>query len=90
MKYLVLSPIDVDKSRYYPGEQVELMRYIGDQLVAKQILLPIIEEVAPEPEKKSKPKKLWPIVDMSTTLQTDQLVADIVADEVIDNGSIDS
>jgi len=77
MKYLVLSPIDVDKSRYYPGEQVELMKYIGDQLVQKGILLPITEEVAPEPEKKSKPKKSTP-------------VEDIVLSEVVTYGSTNS
>lgn len=54
MKYLVLAAIDVDKSRYYPGEVVELMKYVGDQLVVKEVLLPLYEE--PEPKKVSEPE----------------------------------
>ncbi len=84
MKYLVLTPIDVEQKRYQSGEQVELMMFIGDQLVQKGILLPITEETAPiEVEKK--------VTHRKTTHTTEhKSVIDPVVKEVVNDGNINS
>lgn len=88
MKYLVLTAIDVEEKRYQAGEQVELMMFIGDQLVAKGILLPITEEIAPESEKKSKPKKPVEILDMVTHAKSEPIVGSELSE--VKDGSINS